>query len=402
MRPTELVEQVLRIFESEFRSAEMQTSLKLAPSYHNHSVTALVVDPNRVMQILINFVANAIKFTKSQATRVLDITLSASLTRPEDHDVRYVPSGRRRKDLTELAAWGDGEIVYLHISVQDTGPGLTEEDMNILFAKFRQATPKTHVQYGGSGLGLFISRELAELHGGEVGIASEVGVSSTFAFFVKSRRASRRSSSASAEAAPEPIEEKSRKDSLPKLERPEISRKVSSMERIVGMSAPDSPVEHVLSKSSILLVEDNLINQKVLSKQLRKLGYVVRTANHGQEALSVIRGSTWWQGDSTNTSPEVVPVVTTEAEHSDVDLDVVLMDIEMPIMDGKACVKEIREMQLGGLLHEYIPVIAVTGNARSQQILDAKECGFDDVVSKPYRIADLVPRIEKFAEGDNR
>ena len=390
-----MVEQVLRIFESEVRTSKMQTFLTLAPSYHNHGITTLVVDPNRVMQILINFVANAIKFTKNQDTRVLDITLSASLTRPED-GVKYVPSGRCRKDPTQLPAWGDGEAVFLQISVRDTGPGLTEEDMNILFAKFRQPTPKTHVQYGGSGLGLFISRELAELHGGEVGIASQLGEGSNFAFYVKSRRPTRKTP---AEADHDTKEDSLRKESLPlpKIQRPGMSRRNSPMERIVGMAAAELPEEHTLSKSSILLVEDNFVNQKVLSKQLRKLGYVVRTANHGLEALAMIRSSNWWQGGENGS----IPVVTTEAEHADFDLNVVLMDIEMPVMDGKACVMKIREMQQEGLLHEYIPVIAVTGNARSQQIVVAKECGFDDVVSKPYRIADLVPRIEKFAEGDS-
>jgi CheY-like chemotaxis protein len=77
---------------------------------------------------------------------------------------------------------------------------------------------------------------------------------------------------------------------------------------------------------------------------------------------------------------------------------VVPMNIEMPIMDGKTCTRKIRELQQEGALYHRIPVIAVTGNARAQQIEDAMGCGFDDVVSKPYRVAELIPRIDKFAE----
>jgi hypothetical protein len=94
----------------------------------------------------------------------------------------------KRVDQTVGPDWGEGEEIYLEFAVQDTGRGLSPEELGVLFQRFQQASPRTHVQYGGSGLGLFISRELTELQGGEIGVSSESGKGSTFAFYVKCRR----------------------------------------------------------------------------------------------------------------------------------------------------------------------------------------------------------------------
>jgi hypothetical protein len=102
--------------------------------------------------------------------------------------VDYFPTRNKKPDITKDKDWGDGEEVYIHFAVQDTGRGLSEKEKKLLFLRFSQASPRTHVQYGGSGLGLFISRELTELQGGEIGVASEAGVGSTFAFYVKAKR----------------------------------------------------------------------------------------------------------------------------------------------------------------------------------------------------------------------
>jgi hypothetical protein len=102
--------------------------------------------------------------------------------------VSFFPSRSKRVDQTLGPDWGDGEEVYILFAVQDTGRGLNQEEKKVLFQRFSQASPRTHVQYGGSGLGLFISRELTELQGGEIGVASESGQGSTFAFYVKCRK----------------------------------------------------------------------------------------------------------------------------------------------------------------------------------------------------------------------
>ena len=84
--------------------------------------------------------------------------------------------------------WGDGDPLYLKFIVEDTGRGLTSEEQQRLFSRFAQGSTRTHVKYGGSGLGLFISRELAELQGGEIGFSSTPGIGSTFCFYIKTRR----------------------------------------------------------------------------------------------------------------------------------------------------------------------------------------------------------------------
>jgi CheY-like chemotaxis protein len=128
-----------------------------------------------------------------------------------------------------------------------------------------------------------------------------------------------------------------------------------------GMKMPNIQLENVAPLSPalhILVVEDNLVNQKVVSKQLRKSGHFVSVANHGEEALEFIRGSEFWL-----------------EEGGGVRLSVVLMDLEMPVMDGITCVKRIRELQRIGLIRGHVPVIAVTANARKDQIIMSMNAG---------------------------
>jgi hypothetical protein len=141
--------------------------------------------------VLINLTTNAIKFTTTEETRTIKVVLSASRERPSLRSrptVNYFPMRAKRVDQTCGPDWGDGEEIFLEFAVQDTGRGLTPDEKKLLFQRFSQASPRTHVQYGGSGLGLFISRELTELQGGEIGVSSEAGKGSTFAFYVKCRR----------------------------------------------------------------------------------------------------------------------------------------------------------------------------------------------------------------------
>jgi CheY-like chemotaxis protein len=126
----------------------------------------------------------------------------------------------------------------------------------------------------------------------------------------------------------------------------------------------------------ILVVEDNLVNQKVLAKQLRKRGFDVATAENGEEALKSLYYTHRYR-------------LTTSA------FDLVLMDIEMPIMDGIACVRAIRAAEAEGKLEGHVPVIAVTANVREEQSADAWAAGVDEITTKPYRIDELVAKIDK-------
>ena len=190
-QPLQVVQRALKMFEGEVQTAGIQMDFVVSESFKIMDIDWVRLDPSRVLQVLINLTTNAIKFTTTESSRTIKVILSASPQRPsasQTPTVNYFPFRSKRMDQTVGADWGEGEEIFLEFAVQDTGRGLTEEEKKLLFQRFSQASPRTHVQYGGSGLGLFISRELTELQGGEIGVSSEAGKGSTFAFYVKCRR----------------------------------------------------------------------------------------------------------------------------------------------------------------------------------------------------------------------
>ncbi|KAK5113924.1 hypothetical protein LTR62_003047 [Meristemomyces frigidus] len=374
-QPLTVVQRALKMHEGELQAADIQLKFVVDQSYRDLDLDWVRLDPSRVMQVLINLTTNAIKFTGTESKRTITVTISATTQRPSEvpnPPVSYFPTRNKRKDAISGRDWGEGEVVYVHFSVEDTGRGLKPDEKKMLFMRFSQASPRTHVQYGGSGLGLFISRELTELQGGEIGVESESGKGSTFAFYVAARRSVH---------PPEPDtgnglkRADGRRKSMPSAAVKAPAGKVNGPPSSSGAQMVSEPM-----KKKVLIVEDNLVNQRVLQKQLKNLGTEVHVANHGGEALEKLRQSTYWaEGDRTGK----------------IELGVVLMDQEMPVMDGLTCTRKIRELEAEGKLTGHIPIIAVTANARSEQIQTALQAGMDDVVSKPFRIAELVPKIEE-------
>ncbi|KAJ4351033.1 hypothetical protein N0V95_004204 [Ascochyta clinopodiicola] len=146
--------------------------------------------------------------------------------------------------------------------------------------------------------------------------------------------------------------------------------------RASGINTPERAI--VDSNLHILIVEDNLVNQRVLAKQLRNVGMHVAVANHGGEALEYLRSTNYCRADGSGN-----------------ELTLILMDWEMPVMDGLTCVANIRKLQEQGVVTEHVPVIAVTANVRSEQVETALQAGMDDVISKPFRIPELRACIQK-------
>jgi len=293
-----------------------------------------------------------------------------------DPCVSFFPFRSKRVDQTLGPDWGDGEEIYLEFAVQDTGRGLSAEEKKLLFQRFSQASPRTHVQYGGSGLGLFISRELTELQGGEIGVASEAGKGSTFAFYVKCRKTSepedmvenlpislgRQLSNAKDKSRPQPPKIKD----FAEMPKSDVVNKVKAQKRALKVLI----VEDNLGKLGIRCLSSNTntcpVNQKVLRRQLENHGITTYVANHGGEAIEMLKQSQYWK----DRGPGAI------------DLGVVLMDKEMPIMDGLQCTSKIREFEAQGQLNRHVPIIAVTANARSEQIATLLGAG---MVSYFYR-----------------
>src|SRR5277367_1882483 len=222
--------------------------------------------------------------------------------------------------MTAGEDWGTGKEIYLYFAVKDTGRGLDENEKKLLFLRFSQASPRTHIQYGGSGLGLFISRELTELQGGEIGVASERGIGSTFAFYIKARQ----SLAPDSVAAPSPP--MLRKNSLARSFLSPAEHRRNFAEKMINAAAslPEQGLSIIKAGKSfldrgmlqVLIVEDNLVNQRVLQKQLRNMGFATVVANHGGEALNMLKQSHLWLGN----------------EKTGLNLTVILMDLEMPVM----------------------------------------------------------------------
>lgn len=375
VQPSLVVSEAMKMFEVE--CSQMQINLRFEEDESLEEFQWVMIDPSRMLQVLINLLTNAIKFTKDRDTRDITVTLGGSWTHTsiEDASITFAKDIQPQYNICDKPEWGAGRKGFLWLRVDDTGCGMTVDEQAKLFSRFRQATPRTHIKYGGSGLGLFISKSLTALQGGSIGVKSKADCGSTFVFYLSARVATNA-----------PISDNK------KLQRPTMVETVSAEE---GMK---------LAKLKILMVEDNLVNQKVLSKQLQKAGCEVSVAGNGAEALEWLKTSVYWQAkddQSDDTSP------------SRSEVDIVLMDIEMPVMDGLACAREIRAWESRGLLASPIfndsltqqlsatsvlpldslqdlstiehsdarkyprrlPILAVSANARSEQVEQALAAG---------------------------
>ncbi|EDU48892.1 two-component system protein A [Pyrenophora tritici-repentis Pt-1C-BFP] len=366
------VKSFLARIESTFKLEAMQAGVALVtipdPSLSRLGVDHIEADPGRIMQVLVNLVVNAIKFTKDGAgCKTVTVRIGASPRPPMDVfvDLTMVTQNPSRADEPTTAMKTTAETLYLWCSVKDTGCGMDAASMKRIFSRFTQASPKTYGKYGGSGLGLFISRKLAALQGGEIGFTSQESVGSTFAFYVKATRA-------------RPAE------GLLPLIIPDGSAPVKGVlaqSPIVTSERPQHPQKDQLS---ILLVEDNLVNQRVLKKQLQRHGYHVYTADNGQDAFDFIKTTRHWKCVAKSLEPPP-------------SIDIILMDIEMPIVDGLQCTNMIRAAQKDGSIDKHLHIVAVTANARPEQLKRAIEAGMDDSVSKPFRVKDLALVIERLS-----
>src|SRR5271170_1277715 len=181
-QPTTIVKEIQLIFDAELQSKKIEMDIIEEKSYEDLGIEYVRADPSRISQILINLLSNAIKFLENRPERRITLVLGVSTTAPKlDATPLHSP---------DLESDFDSQDLYLLFSIHDTGPGLKKAEMAALFQRFSQATPRTHVTYGGSGLGLFISKRLVELQGGRIYVDSVENKGSTFTFYIKAGRSS--------------------------------------------------------------------------------------------------------------------------------------------------------------------------------------------------------------------
>ena len=251
---------------------------------------SLLGDPTWLQQALLNYAANAVKFTEAGV-----ITLRA-LVQEQGED-----------------------SVLMRFEVQDTGIGITAGSRAILFAPFEQADNTTTREHGGTGLGLAITRSLAQMMGGDAGVHSEPGVGSSFWFTARLRKG---------QAEVDPDQRDAAMDAEATLLREHAGRR-------------------------ILLVEDDPVNRIIARTYLEQVGQIVVTANDGVEAVNAAGENAF---------------------------DLILMDVQMPLMDGYEATRRIRKL----VQHATTPIVAITANAFAEDRAACLDVGMDDFIAKPF------------------
>ncbi|MBA3431579.1 MAG: response regulator, partial [Actinobacteria bacterium] len=330
---------LLREFDHVAKAKGLDYSIDIAPG----SPEGIVTDPQRVRQILKNLLSNSFKFTERGEVHV---------------QVGQADRGWSR-ETTSLA----GASSVMAIAVRDTGIGIDEAQQRRIFEAFAQGDGTTARLYGGTGLGLSISRELVGLLGGEITVASTPGQGSTFTVYLPSDgpAAGLRGGtpdSATRALQPEGAAVAPTNGSLASPESIQTARSESNGRDT--SAAEQSPKVSALEGTKILLVDDDFRNIFALSALLERGHADVVVAESGADAIAILKQTP--------------------------DIDIVLMDIMMPVMDGYATIRAIREINR----FKTLPVIAVTGKVMAGERKRCIDAGATDYVPKPIDTADLL------------
>jgi signal transduction histidine kinase len=294
-----LVEDIAVLLKSRGDEKSIQLKVDFAPEV----VDRIHGDSARIRQVILNLLGNAIKFTS------------------EGHVTIRVTSGSISNGLVPVT-----------IQIEDTGIGVAEDRQAAIFDSFTQAEGATYRKFGGTGLGLTISKQLVDLMGGRMGMKSQIGTGSTFWFELELNIASNDGASL-------------------------YKKKIED----VGIP-PDCP----LANLHILIAEDNPINLIVAESILERLGATVVSAEEGNEVIRLV-----------------------EENH----FDLVLMDCHMPGMDGYEATREIRLREKG--TNRYTPILAFTANAMEGDRALCLASGMDGFATKPINIPELVNVVQE-------
>jgi CheY-like chemotaxis protein/anti-sigma regulatory factor (Ser/Thr protein kinase) len=291
------------------KTQAMKKSIKLTLE-KDKTVSKIHADPQRLKQILINLLTNAVKFTPDHGQVTLEVQADA-----------------------------DQDLIQFHVI--DTGIGIAVEDLKQLFQPFVQVESKLNRKFEGTGLGLALVQKLTDLQGGSVDVESTVGKGSRFTINLKMGQAF--------------------------VARQETLESQGS----VGESQAADPAEKSLDHGTVLLAEDNLSNVLTMGDYLMSHGYQVAFASDGLEAI---------------------------AKAIEIQPDIILMDIQMPVVDGLEAIGRLRSDP------RFIstPIIALTALAMPGDRERCLEAGANEYLSKPVGLKELVKTIKSFVQPKNR
>jgi len=284
------------IYPLQFRAEEKMINLKV--HFDDALPDVLIGDPLRLQQIIINLAGNAIKFTANG---------SVGINVAQENNAN--------------------SHLGLHVDVTDTGIGIAENKVDLIFESFTQDNENTSRKYGGTGLGLTIVKQLVELQHGSVKVKSVLGQGSTFSFTI-----------------------------------PYNIGEAELLPDTVGIN-DEAQQQNLLKGISILVAEDNIINQKVIKSTLQKQGAEIHIAGNGKDAIEEIKLR---------------------------DYDLVLMDLQMPDVDGYKATRYIREV-----MKNDVPIFAMTADAIKGEAEKCYAAGMNGFISKPFEPGDLYQQILK-------
>jgi CheY-like chemotaxis protein/two-component sensor histidine kinase len=290
----ELLNSLQRAFVFKVKQKDLDVVFTLDEGVEND----VVGDPTRLNQILTNLLGNSGKFT-------LKGEIGVRMSILENSGIRYM----------------------LKFEVYDTGIGIEEDKLDLVFENFKQANSQIHRKFGGTGLGLSIVKNLVELQGGKISVASEIDKGTTFTFILPFTNSG-------------------------------VHSEISNLEEdVMGNQILD---DSVLKKAKVLIAEDNLMNQKLISEIMKKWEVNFDLAVDGQEALDKLYEKTY---------------------------DIVLMDVNMPRVSGYEAAERIR-MDTANL-NNKVPMIALTAAALQSEKQKVFDSGMNEFVSKPFVPANL-------------
>ena len=339
-RPHEVVDEVVRLFVPRAQERRLALRAQVAPDVPGR----IVGDPLRLRQVLMNLVGNALKFTERGEIVVRLDRAPQAVQVPAALVAIGTEAAAKNADgesggTGALGETRDAAAVRLRFAVSDTGIGIPAAKQGAIFDAFQQADGSTTRRYGGSGLGLTISARLVALMGGRLQVESQISLGSTFHFTASFPLAA----AAPAPAAPATPATPATADVAPKL-RPATAR--AGAGNVENLDIPPG--------LRVLVAEDNPVNQLLMRRLLERLGCAATIVGDGEKALAALAGEAF---------------------------DVVLMDVQMPGVDGLQATAELRRRELSSGGH--LPVIALTAHAMAEDRERCLAAGMDGHLVKP-------------------